>query len=145
MRRTSGFTLIEMIVVIAIFGLLAAVLVPKVTGTMTQAQVNQATMLVAHDLMTAESNAQRERKPIRVTQGSGHQSFTVTDRTSGTTLFTRQLGSGDAYQLDSISFSTTPVDIFPSGFTSGAVTLTLWAKGYSRTVTMSRVGWVMAH
>ena len=50
----------------------------------------------------------------------------------------------DAYQLDSVALSVTPVDLFPNGFTSNALTVTLWARGYSRQVTMSRAGWVRA-
>jgi len=46
------------------------------------------------------------------------------------------------YRLDSVSFSVSPVDLFPSGFTSSALTVSLWAGGYSRRVTMSRAGWI---
>ena len=61
--------------------------------------------------------------------------------TSGAVLSTLWLGP-DTYQLDSIAFSASPVDLFPNGFTSSALTVTLWARGYSRQVTMSRAGWV---
>jgi prepilin-type N-terminal cleavage/methylation domain-containing protein len=138
----GGFTMLELIIVIMILGVVAATTVPTIAKMTTHSRVNQAVMVVAQDLQTVQSNAARERKPMRITRGVDKKSFTVTDRASGTTYLTRNLGSGDAYSLDSISFSTTPVDVFPNGFTSSALTLTLWAGGYSRQVTMSLVGWV---
>jgi hypothetical protein len=88
------------------------------------------------------SAAARERKPIRIARGADRQSITVSDRASGTLLSTRWLGPTDAYQLDSVSFTVSPVDLFPNGSTSTPLTVFLWAKGYWRQVTMSRAGWV---
>jgi len=140
--RNAGFTMIEMLIVVVIFGMLTAAVFPTISRMTTHSRVNQATMLVAQDLSGAAANAARERKPIRLARGADKKSVTFTDRSSGTLLSTRSLGAGDAYQLDSLTFSVTPVDIFPNGFTSSALTITLWAGGYSRAVTMSRAGWV---
>jgi hypothetical protein len=115
---------------------------PTISRITTHSRVNQATMVVAHDFAVTLTNAARERKPMRLARGPDKQSITVTDRTSGKVLSTRGLGAGDAYQLDSVAFSVTPVDVFPNGFTSSALTVTLWAGGYARQVTMSRAGWV---
>jgi prepilin-type N-terminal cleavage/methylation domain-containing protein len=141
-RGTDGFTLIEAMIVIVMLAIVTAAVFPKISTVMSHSHVNQAAMVVANDLAVAASNAARERKPMRLARGSDHQSITVTDRTSGTLLSTRHLGAGDAYQLDSVVFSTSPVDIFPNGFTSSALTITLWSKSYSRQVTMSLAGWV---
>ena len=141
-RDAYGFTILELMIVIMIASVLAVAVVPTISRMTTHSRVNQAVMVVAQDLQVASSNAARKRRPMRITQGANHNSFTVTDRVASTVLLTRNLGAGDAYQLDSASFSTTPVDIFPSGFSSSALTITLWASGYSRQVTMSLVGWV---
>ncbi|HKV70135.1 MAG TPA: type II secretion system protein [Gemmatimonadales bacterium] len=141
--QVHGFTMIELMIVIILLGVLTAVSFPTVSRVTTHSRVNQAAMVVAQGLMTTVSNASRERKPMRIARGADLRSITVTDRVSGTLLSTRKLGAGgDAYVLDSVSFSVTPVDVFPSGFTSSALTVTLWANGYSRKVTMSRAGWV---
>src|SRR6059058_2332594 len=108
----------------------------------THERVNQAAMVVAQDLSLASSAAARERKPIRIARGADRASITIAERAGGKVLSTRWLGKSDAYALDSIAFSVSPVDLFPSGMTSSALSVTLWAGGYSRQVTMSRASWV---
>jgi hypothetical protein len=39
-----------------------------------------------------------------------------------------------------VTFSTTPLDIFPGGFASGALTVTVGQGGYTRRVQMTRAG-----
>lgn len=139
---SQGFTVIEMIIVIIIFSLATSIALPAISRTSTHIRVNQAAMVIGHDLTVAASAAARQRKPIRITLGVDHQSFTAADRASGTVLQTRWLGTDTQYGLDSVSFSVTPIDVFPNGFTSSALTVTAWDGGYSRQVTMSRAGWV---
>lgn len=141
-RRTLGFSLLELLIVIALLGVATAITFPTISRITTHARVNQAAMVVAQDLSLALSAAARERRPIRIAPGADRQSITVSDRVTRAVLSTRALGPGDAYRLDSVSFSVSPVDLFPSGFTSSALTVTLWAGAYSRRVTMSRAGWV---
>jgi len=137
-----GFTLLELLLVIVILGVAFLVAFPTISRITTHSRVNQAAMVVAHDLSSALSAAARERKPIRIARGTDRQSITVSDRASGTLLSTRWLGPTDAYGLDSVSFTVSSVDLFPNGFTSSPLTVFLWSKGYWRQVTMSRAGWV---
>jgi prepilin-type N-terminal cleavage/methylation domain-containing protein len=143
-RYTAGFTVIEMLIVVVIFSIMTTMALPKIAQITTHARVNQAASVVAHDLSVAVSNATRQRKPVRILRGADKKSIFVLDRMSGTVLSMRSLGPADAYSLDSVAFSATPVDILPNGFTSRALTLTLWSAGYSRQVTMSRAAWVRA-
>ena len=140
-RTVTGFTLLEMLIVIVVFAMLATLSFPTMSRVYTHSRVNQAVVVVAHGLSQAASDAARARKPIRIARGADQKSVTISDRTSGTVLSTIWLGP-EAYQLDSVLFSASPVDLFPNGFTSNALTVTLWARGYSRQVTMSRAGWV---
>ncbi|HET9707903.1 MAG TPA: type II secretion system protein [Gemmatimonadales bacterium] len=141
-RTVAGFTLLEMLIVIVVFAMLATLSLPTMSRVYAHSRVNQAAVVVAHDLSQAASDAARSRKPIRIARGADLKSITVTDRQSGTLLQTVWLG--DSYQLDSVVLSVSPVDLFPNGFTSNALTVTLWGRGYSRLVTMSRAGWVRA-
>ncbi len=141
-RSAAGFTLLELSIVLAILGVATAMTFPTISRMTTHARVNQAAMVVAQDLSLASSAAARERKPIRIARGADRASITIAERAGGKVLSTRWLGKSDAYALDSVAFSVSPVDLFPSGMTSSALSVTLWAGGYSRQVTMSRAGWV---
>jgi len=137
-----GFTLIELLIVIIIFSVLTSAALPAVSRITTHTRVNQAAMVVGQDLSLLVTDAARQRKPVRLALGADRRSFTISDRASGAVIQTRLLGSGSGYPLDSVSFSASPIDVFPNGFASSALTMTLWAGGYSRQVTMSRAGWV---
>ena len=140
--RAAGFTLLELVIVLGLMGMATAITFPTISRITTHSRVNQAAMVVAQDLSLASSAAARERKPIRIARGADRASITIAERAGGKVLSTRWLGKSDAYALDSIAFSVSPVDLFPSGMTSSALSVTLWAGGYSRQVTMSRAGWV---
>ena len=140
-RTVTGFTLLEMLIVIVVFAMLTTLSFPTMSRVYSHSRVNQAAVAVAHDLSQAVSDAARSRKPIRIARGADFKSITVTDRQSGTLLQTVWLGP-DGFQLDSVVLSVSPVDLFPNGFASNALTVTLWGSGYSRQVTMSRAGWV---
>lgn len=136
-----GFTLMEMMIVISMLGILALMAYPRVATILTHERVNQAAGVVAQDLDRAVSAAARQRRPVRIALGADNQSYTITDRASGATIWQRPLGD-DEYHVESVSFSASPVDVFPTGFTSGALTVTVTARGYSRSVSMSTAGWV---
>src|SRR3989475_2477257 len=138
----AGFTVMELIMFIITFAPVTSIALPAISRISAHSRVNQAAMVVGHDLTVAAWAAARQRKPIRITLGGDRQSFTVADRASATVLQTRWLGPDTQYGLDSVSFSASPVDLFPSGFASSALTVTLSARGYSRQVTMSSAGWV---
>jgi prepilin-type N-terminal cleavage/methylation domain-containing protein len=137
-----GYSMIELLIVIIIFSMLTLATFPTISRVTSHSRANQAASVVAQDLAQAVTVAMRQRKPVRLARGSDMKSITLSDRASGTVLSKRALGTGDAYGLDSVSLSVSPVDIFPNGFTSSALTVTLWSGTYSRQVTMSRAGWV---
>lgn len=124
--------------VIAVVGLLSLIAQQQVSGTIRRSQVNRATAAVAADLESAFTMAARQRRPIRIsccTNGS----YTFADRTGGTVRLQRSLID---YGVTTLTFSTSPVDIFPSGVATSADTVTIGAGGYTRRIVMTSAGLV---
>ena len=142
MRSEKGFTLIEMLLVVTIFGLMAAMIGSRAAPLMTRTGAGQAAAAVALDLEQAVSLAARQRKPVRISCDCGNQALLITDRAAGTVLYRRPLGGNGGYGVTALALSTSPVDVFPSGLTSAALTVTVTASQASRQVTMSTGGFV---
>ena len=149
MRRGSesrhgrrGFTSVELLVVIVVFALLTSMVFPRINEAIRKARVNRATHLIANDLEMAVAEAARQRRPVRLSCTCLAQTYTITDRTGGTVRHSRNLGAGSEYALTTLTFSTSPVEIFPSGVASSALTVTLGVGGFTRQITLSTGGQV---
>mgnify|MGYP002622703030 CR=1 FL=1 len=143
-RIRAGFTLAELLAVIVILGILAALASPKVYRTVTRSKVNQAAGVVAADLEHAVSLAARQRKPVQLALESA-ATYTLRDRAASpadTLRLRRTLTTSGDQGVQSMTFSRTPVQIFPNGTTDGALTITVSGAGQTRTVTMSPAGQV---
>lgn len=142
---TTGFTLVEMLLVIVMLGLLTAMLLPRVARIATHAKLNEAASIVAGDMEQAVGLAGRLRKPVVVAYVSGGK-YTVRDRANspGDTLrLSRDLGlTGDqgAYE---VVFTPTSVTVYPNGLLSAALLVRVTtADNFSRHVTVSPAGLV---
>lgn len=94
-KKRKGFTLIELIVVIAILGILAAILIPKFTGFQDRARSTQA-LVNAKNIATALDGYIAEGKTLSttVTDGTHFQKDDVL-KEAGITL-----GASDSLTLD---------------------------------------------
>lgn len=137
-----GFTLPEMLIVIVIAGLVVAMAFPATAKTVRHGRINQAVRVVANDLETAVSYAARQRRPVRIAFAPGATSFTIADRSSGTVLKRRELGSDSEWRVSAITSSTAAIDVFPGGVTSAPLTVQVGDGSYTRQVRLSRAGFV---
>ncbi len=141
-RAERGFTILELVIAMSILALMAAVAIPRVADTIRHNKVNRAALIVAGDLQTAFSVAGRQRAPVRISVNTATKTYTIADRSAGTSIRTRALGSTSAYTLSALTFSPATIDIFPTGISSDALTVTVTSGDYSRQVTASRAGLV---
>lgn len=139
---TRGFSMLELAIVLAIVGLVAAMAMPSFSRSLRGGRAASASLVVQSDLELAFSYAARQRRPVRITWNSGTMTYTVADRRSGTVFVTRRLGSNGDYTLSSVTFSSSPVDVFPGGMASGSLTITLTGGSSVKTVSMTRAGLV---
>jgi len=137
-----GFTLPEMLIVIVIIVLMAAMAFPVTAKAIRHGRINQAVNVVAGDLETAVSYAARQRKPVRIAFATGATAFTIADRDSGTVLRRRELGQDTEWKVSALTFSSATVDVFPAGITSLPLTIRVGDGSYSRQVRLSRAGLV---
>lgn len=133
-----GFTLIEIVIVVVIIGMILRFGLPSFSRTMRVGRVNSAATALSADLDRAFATAARQRKPVRLTwTGGTTMRYTLTDRVSGTVLLTRPIGTAGA---TTVNFSVSPLDVFPGGFASSALTVTVTEGDYTRHVQMTRAG-----
>ena len=143
-RRPKGFTLTELLMVIVILGILAALATPRVYQTVARAKVRQAAGVLATDLEQAVALAGRSRKPLVFTKESA-TTYTIRDRVAsgtGTLRLQRQLALTGEQGVSAMNFSRIQLQIFPTGTTNGPLTVVLSGPGLTRTVTLTAAGQV---
>ena len=136
--------MLELIVVLAMVGIVVAIIGPRASRAVQRARLDRAATIVANDLESAFALAARQRKPVRLTRGTatGTVQYTLAVRSTGAALLTRHLGRGTEFSLTSIAFSQNVIDFFPTGRSSQPLNVTLTATTGTRCVTMTRAGFV---
>jgi len=89
-RDTRGFTLVEMMVGIAILGIALAIAVPNFNASLIRAQFDRAPAELESDLRLAISEAKARGRTIRLDFGNG--GYTIMDAADSTTIAERDLG-----------------------------------------------------
>jgi type II secretory pathway pseudopilin PulG len=131
-----------MVLAFVIIGLMSLMMTPRMTRFMQSQQTRRAASVVAVDLERAFSIAARYRKPMRLACVCGSGTYTVADRAGGTVRLSRNLrDDGDLGRM-TLTFSSTPVDIFPSGISTLPLTVQVTSGNSTRTIVMTTGGQV---
>ncbi|MEP6690378.1 MAG: type II secretion system protein [Gemmatimonadaceae bacterium] len=139
-RARSAFSLIEMMMVLALVGIVVMIALPSSTEAIARSRVNRASNVVMGDLELAFSLSARQHRPLRIV--SGGTSYAIVGRANDT-LQVRWLGDGSDFGMQTVTFTpTSAVDVFPTGLASGSLTITIARDGFTRSVTMTRAGQV---
>lgn len=141
-RPRLGFTLVEMAFAFAIIGIMTLMMVPKIQRVMQSNQTRRTAAIVAGDLERAFTLAARYRRPMRLSCVCGSATYTIADRTGGTVRVSRDLRNNGDLGTMTLSFSATPVDIFPSGISTLPDTIRITSGISTRTIVMTTAGQV---
>ena len=86
-NKQSGFTLIEMMIIIAILAIFAAIAVPNFLSYLPKSRLNGAARQVMGDLMAARMNAVSQNCDATVTFASGNPEYKIwTDSNNNDTI-----------------------------------------------------------
>lgn len=110
-RAQAGFTAAEILVVIAIVGILAAIAIPSMSGLLATQAVRSASYELNADLLYARNEAIARGTSVTITGASStdfKQGWTITEAAGGTTLRTQNgssakitfTGNANVYTFD---------------------------------------------
>lgn len=143
--KKTGFTLIEMMIVVAIMGILSAIAAPNFMNYMAGRRLNGAARMVMSDLMAARQKAVSENNQVKVFFIGYHNRYYILDDNNNDGHY----DYGEAYVLRNINtdyydviFDATANPIFyPRGTAFGTtVTLTSSRTGVSKSVKVALNG-----
>jgi prepilin-type N-terminal cleavage/methylation domain-containing protein len=139
----AGFTVLELIIVVVIFGIMVSLALPPMSRVVRHNRVNRAATVIASDLQNAFATAGRSRQPVRIQADNANRSYQFIDRKTGTVLRMRTFyGDTSEYKLTTLTFTPATVDVFPSGISSAALTVDLANGDYAKQLTASTAGFV---
>ena len=141
-RRAAGFTAMELIIVMAIFGILAAIAVPNMIGQMPKYRLKGAARQIMGDLMWARMEAVSQKNEFRVFFINDHEYIILDDDNNDgkvdSSESTQTKDIQDGYHDVSMGFTANPI-FFPRGSASGA-TVTLTNSSGSKKVKIHLTG-----
>jgi prepilin-type N-terminal cleavage/methylation domain-containing protein len=138
----QGFTMIELALTLTLIAIMTAMMVPKIGRIMQATRINREIAIVVQDLEQAFTIAARSRKPMRLSCTCGTQTYTIADRTGGTVRLSRKLGADADLGTLTLTFSASPVDIFPSGVATAPDTVRITSGTSTRAVVLTTGGQV---
>ena len=135
-RKGNGFTLVELMIVIAVMGIMTAIAIPSYQTFMAQRRLNGAAREVMSDLMAARMKAIKVNRDVRVDFSTG-----------GGSQYTIDVGDAEAvtknvqnhYSGVTVQSTVTSV-IFKSTGWAGANTIIVNNSLGSKTITISTAG-----
>ena len=110
--------MIELVLVIVVIGIMTSFAIPKTARVIRASQVNRAASIVAADMEAAFTLAARQRRPMRIACTCGTARYTIADRAGGTVRISRALRGDNDLGSMTLTFSQSPLDVFPNGVAS---------------------------
>lgn len=152
-RPRSGFTLLEMLLVVTIVGIMVALAVPRIGAATAASKAEQAIVVIHGDLQKAMAAASQQRTQVEITFDAGTQKLlgeTVDADAARRTVFQRSFGSASDYAselaLTSGGTAVTGAWVLPNGFVTRTLCFTVTSTGANggqlRRLSVTRAGQV---
>ena len=145
-KNHSGFTLMELILVVVIMGIMGAIAIPAFMGFLPGMRLNGAARQVMSDLMDARMNAVKQNNQFKIFVLSDHEYKILDDDDndgiddSGTET-SRTVDIQSNYSDVTISYTGSPTITFsPKGTAPDMDTITLQNPSGSKSVSVSIAG-----
>lgn len=140
-----GFTLTELMIVVALMAILAAIAVPNIMAQMPKYRLNGAARQVLGDLMAARMQAVSQNKKVKVFFDNTHQ-YRICDDANGDGTVAD--GEGDVQTKDiqteyhDVTFNPIPGTnpVFQPRGTASNMTIILANSSGTKTITISTAG-----
>lgn len=130
----------EALLVCALLGVMATIAAPAISSAISTNRIRQATHLVANDLGRAYTIAGRARQPVRIIFDEAALGYRMVNQATDDVITSRHFGAGAEQQLTSLTSTVAELDVFPNGFASAEVVVTIAVPGHRRQITMTRTG-----
>jgi type IV fimbrial biogenesis protein FimT len=144
-KQVKGFTLAELMVVIAIIGITTAIAIPYFVGQMPRYRLNGAARQVMGDLMWARMEAVSLNRKVKVFFLSNNHEYKICDDADNNGTVADGEGDvrlkdiHDEYHDVTISSNNDPI-FLPRGTATSLPTITLTNPSGSKTITISIAG-----
>ena len=143
LRARAGFSMLELLVVLAMGAIMAKVSVGRIHDLMSQQRVAHAATAVQNDLEAAFQIAGRNRQPVLITWDGSIQQFSITNPDATTTFRKINLGrQAYGFASNAVSVSSTSVKVYPNGLAGSTLLITISSNGFTKRLRMSRAGLV---
>lgn len=117
--RSRGVTLLELLVVLLLIGLVSAIVIPRVAGGPTEAELRSSTRQLAAGLRLARSTAVTERRPVVLEIDMEHRLFRLEHEPRSYSLPTGIELSLYTARQDIVTEKVGGIRFFPDGGSNG--------------------------
>jgi type IV fimbrial biogenesis protein FimT len=150
-KRESGFTLVEVMIVVAVFGIMAAIAIPAFMKLLPGMRLNGAARMVMGDLMAARMKAVKLNQLTKVSFDGGHAYKICNDENNdgavgstegdNITMDLHKESANQEAKYEDVTFTNEPSDVvFSPRGTASNRTFVLQNSAGSKTIRISIAG-----
>lgn len=141
--RTRGFTLLELIVVMSMMAILAAISLGKTSRILSGWRVNRAAQALSEELQQGYAIVGRTRKPVIFEFNRDSMALFIKSR-SNEVYRRRYVGLSTEYKLRAadVTLSRKTLEVYPPGLAADSLSIVISQPGTARRIRMLRGGLV---